>query len=245
MSEPELPEAPAEPATGEKCPACAGVVVATAARCPHCGILLKDWVACPECLERIPAGARACRWCGARRPKPPPIPQLNSNAAASPLQQPAPSLSPMPKPVPAPDIGSMRVDPLSVGEGRPPLDLTIGTTPIGGFLCNRSITALFKPPEFRLHEDEVVARSWYSFGLRHDEDRLPLRRIASVRLTSGVFWSSIYVEAAGSQGGNIQIHGLKKKEARDLLVVLEQQVLELSRILTRPKSDTTQTPTAN
>lgn len=102
---------------------------------------------------------------------------------------------------------------------------TVGATPLGGLFCNRSVTGLVLPAEFHVTSNDIELRYWSLLGLRAFEQRTPLSRVASVRLVMGIFWGSILVETIGGPEAEIEIRGLRKGEARDMVGLIEERVL--------------------
>lgn len=117
---------------------------------------------------------------------------------------------------------------MSAGARAPQLplfDFTIGATALGGFFCERAFTALVRPPELRITPAEATLRYWRMLGLRSVEIRIPANRITSVSLTTGILWAAISVETAGASS-DFELAGLKKKEARDMMLLLRKHVLQ-------------------
>lgn len=105
----------------------------------------------------------------------------------------------------------------------------VAATATGGMICNRSITAFFYPPELRITENEVRVRIWSMFGMRCSEQKIPLARVSAVQLNSGVFWSSIIIEAFGGGVADFEVAGIQKTEARDMVAILDQYVMKPQR----------------
>lgn len=189
------------------CPACRSAVAPGAVRCPSCSELLRDYKECPGCAERVRQAARVCRFCSYRFPEPRP-------------QQPEVQLPRV--------IRGEALDQAAFEEPVAPnddIDFSISATPIGGFFCNQSPTSLLMPPGLRVTAHEVNIRVWSMLGLRSSEQKIPLSRVTSVRLTLGVLWGSIVIETFGGGIADFELRGLNKTEARDMVAILEQHVL--------------------
>lgn len=77
----------------------------------------------------------------------------------------------------------------------------------------------------RVTAQELIVRSWSMLGLRSFEQRVPVSRVASVRMTLGVFWGGVVIETFGGNVGEIELLGLNKAEARDIVFLLQKYVL--------------------
>lgn len=104
-------------------------------------------------------------------------------------------------------------------------DFMIASTPVGGLVCNRSITALMHPPELRVTQTELTLRSHSMLGLRAFEQKVPMSRITSVQLMRGVFWGAIHIETQSGTGADIELRGLDNMEAADLVAILQRCVI--------------------
>lgn len=186
------------------CPSCAAAVSPDALKCGACGELLRDYKECPECFERVRLNAARCRYCGFGFPAAPDI------TAQGELQR-----------VLSGDLEAGSPADAEASE----IDFTIGATSLGGFVCHHSLTALFRPPEMRVTDQEINLKSWSMLGLRSVEQKIPTSRITSVRLVLGVQWGAIVIETFGGGTADFEICGLDKQEARDMVTILEQHVL--------------------
>lgn len=167
---------------------------------------------CPDCQEELPEEARRCRACGRWLRDCKACPQCGETVlevarvcrfceydfVADPLRRPRPA---------------------ELVEGLPH---TLSATPLGGMLCESSITALFIPPRIVIGEKEIVLTKWTWLGLRTYEQKVSLERVASVRLLSGVIWAGLVIETFGGSISDLGITGLDKSEARETAALLEK-----------------------
>jgi RNA polymerase subunit RPABC4/transcription elongation factor Spt4 len=109
--------------------------------------------------------------------------------------------------------------------GREPLAYTIAATPLGGMICESSITALFLPPEVTITSEAIHVKKWGLMGLRTYSQKISPSKIASVRYVSGVIWGSVVIETYGGGIPDLVIRGLDKGEAREVVKVIERYVL--------------------
>ena len=65
-------------------------------------------------------------------------------------------------------------------------------------------------------------RRWGWLGLRRFEQKVSLGRVASVRATRGVFWSSLIIETQGGAMSDLVILGLNKAESAELAAEIER-----------------------
>lgn len=109
--------------------------------------------------------------------------------------------------------------------GRKPFEYSIAATPLGGMICESSITALFLPPEVTITHEAIHFKKWGLLGLRTYSQKISPTKIASVRYISGVIWGSVVVETYGGGIPDLVVRGLDKGEAREAVKVIEQYVL--------------------
>ncbi len=103
------------------------------------------------------------------------------------------------------------------------IDYTVGATPLGGFLSDRSVSALIRPAELRLAQNVITIRRWSRLGASSTVEHLPVSKVAMVRLVRGIFSSGILLEPA-TLGPALVIFGLRAAEARAMVSLLEQAV---------------------
>jgi len=116
-------------------------------------------------------------------------------------------------------------DPLNRSSGVEPVEglpHTLMATPLGGMICEASVTALFLPPRMRIGEDEVVVTKWSWLGLRTYEQKVAVARVASVRLHLGIIWADLVLETFGGSIAALGLSGLDKKEAQETVRLLEK-----------------------
>lgn len=104
---------------------------------------------------------------------------------------------------------------------------TLTATPLGAMVCEKSITALFFPPEITINPSELHIRRWGLLGLRVYDQKISISKIASVRFISGVIWGGIVIETYGGGIPDLLIQGLDKSEARETVQLMEKYVLPL------------------
>lgn len=174
--------------------------------------LNSEMITCPDCQEELPDEARRCRACGRWLRDCKPCPQCAETVlalarlcrfcgydfVADPLGRPR-----------AAELAGL-------------LPHTLTATPLGGMICESSITALFLPPRLNISEEEIVVTKWSWLGLRSYQQKVALAKVASVRLLSGVIWAGLVVETFGGSIADLAVNGLDKAEARQTVQVLEK-----------------------
>lgn len=167
---------------------------------------------CPDCHEEVPDEARRCKACGRWLRDCKQCPQCGETV-----------------------LEAARIcrfcqydfvsDPLgraAIAEQIETLPHTLMATPLGGMLCEASVTALFLPPRMTIEKDSLVVTKWTWLGLRTFEQKVPLSKVASVRLLSGVIWAGLVVETYGGSISDLTISGLDKDEAQETVQLLER-----------------------
>jgi hypothetical protein len=94
----------------------------------------------------------------------------------------------------------------------------------GVLVSEFSLTGFLFPPELCINGDEILIRSWRLFGLRRLDQRISTRKIASVRVLTGILFSGLSIETFGGAQGDLVIHGLAKEQAAATAHLLEQIV---------------------
>jgi hypothetical protein len=94
--------------------------------------------------------------------------------------------------------------------------------PLGVLFTEMSITGLFFPPELEIRGGDVVLRRWSLFGLRRLDQRIPIRRIASARMLTGVIWGGLMIETFGGALSDLVMHGLDREQAAETAALLER-----------------------
>lgn len=167
---------------------------------------------CPDCHEEMPEEARRCRACGRWLRDDKSCPQCGETVldvarvcrfceydfVADSLRHPRPA---------------------DLVDGLPH---TLAATPLGGMICESSITALFLPPRMVIGKEEILVTKWTWLGLRTYDQKVSLTRVASVRLLSGVIWAGVVVETFGGSISDLAISGLDKNEAVETVALLEK-----------------------
>lgn len=120
---------------------------------------------------------------------------------------------------------SERRDEAQLMAGREPLEYTIAATPLGGMICESSITALFFQPQVTITHDSIHFKKWGLLGLRTYSQKISPSKIASVRYISGVIWGTVVIETYGGGIPDLVVRGLDKGEAREAAKVIEQFVM--------------------
>lgn len=100
----------------------------------------------------------------------------------------------------------------------------LAANPFGVLFSELSITGLFFPPELTINGDELLLSRWSLLGLRRLDQRIAVRKIASVRYMSGVIWGGIVIETFGGAMGDLVMGGLDKPKANETAQLLEQIV---------------------
>lgn len=181
---------------------------------------------CPDCNETVPDDARRCRACGRWLRDCRQCPQCGETVlvvarvcrfcsydlAADALSHPQ---------APRPLAG---------------LPHTLSATPLGGMICESSITALFLPPRMTIREDEIVVTKWSWLGLRTYEQKVALAKVASVRLHRGVIWAGLLLETFGGSVAALALSGLDKAEAQETVRVIENLTQASRQLRTSGKS---------
>jgi len=167
---------------------------------------------CPDCNEIVPDEARRCRACGRWLRDGKQCPQCGETVLEV-----------------ARTCRFCRYDFVADPLRRPPqtepitgLPHTLAATPLGGMVCESSITALFLPPRMVIREDEIVITKWTWLGLRSYEQKLSLAKVASVRLHTGIIWSGLLLETFGGSVEALALSGLDKREAQQTVHLLER-----------------------
>jgi len=169
-------------------------------------------ITCPDCHETLPDEARRCRACGRWLRDCKQCPQCGETVlevaricrfcgydfVADPLRRTIPE------------------------EAAEALPHVISATPLGGMICESSITALFLPPRMEIRAEEILITKWTWLGLRTHQQKVSLSKVASVRLHSGVIWAGIVVETFGGSIADLAITGLDKADARKTVALLER-----------------------
>jgi hypothetical protein len=88
-----------------------------------------------------------------------------------------------------------------------------------------SWTKLFMPDTIRLLEDRLIVYKRALLGLWSSEDEIMYNKVASVRLTRGIFTASVVIETHGAGvAGGIKINKFWKKTARTLAEELRKRI---------------------
>ena len=166
---------------------------------------------CPDCHETVPDEARRCHACGRWLRDCRQCPQCGETVlvvarvcrfcgydlTADPLNRP----------------------PRERIEGLP---YTLTATPLGGMICESSITALFLPPRMIIGEEDIVITKWTWFGLRTYQQKVAVSKVASVRIHTGIIWADVLLETYGGSVAALGLSGLDKEEAQETVGLLER-----------------------
>ncbi|MBM3334633.1 zinc ribbon domain-containing protein [Candidatus Sumerlaeota bacterium] len=167
---------------------------------------------CPDCFETVLDDARRCRACGRWLRDCRQCPQCGETVLAVARV--------------CRFCGyDLVADPLSCPQPLPSLEglpHTLAATPLGGMVCESSVTALFLPPRMTIRENEIVVTKWSWLGLRTYEQKVALAKVASVRLLIGVIWAGLLVETFGGSVAALSLSGLDKAEAQQTVSLIEK-----------------------
>ena len=83
-----------------------------------------------------------------------------------------------------------------------------------------SWTKLFFPDRILFDGERVTVIRKFWFGMGRNEDELPITRIASVRISSGIFNSTITVQTNVRAEQDLVVSKLPKKPAESLVNIL-------------------------
>ena len=78
------------------------------------------------------------------------------------------------------------------------LQLTVVASPFGAFFSTWNFTSLLRPPVIEVKGGKINTTVWSFFTLRVHQSEIEISRVASVRHTKGVIWSSLMF-LAGSE----------------------------------------------
>lgn len=170
--------------------------------CPHCGLAAPPGATfCPHCTRRMLAW-ELCSEC--REP-------VSIDAKYCPYC-------------------SQRIRHARPGSEQPTIDanMLIKASRLGCLLTTGSLTALFKPPVVHAAGDRVRLTRWSALGMRIEDDEIPIARIASVRCTKGIFWSTLTIETFGGAVQDIGQRGLHKRDAQRMASIIKAALTDHS-----------------
>lgn len=164
---------------------------------------------CPFCLSPAPEGATKCAHCGAN------IGDIQiCPGCGEPVRETA-TLCPFCR-------GDLLPPAYAEEGGFLSEPWVIESSPVGAFLTDQSITALFYPPVMTITPSEIRIRRRMFLGMRTLDSKISVSRIASVRTLDGVIWGGLVIETYGGASGDLSIGGLDKDEARQTAVLIEK-----------------------
>jgi len=164
--------------------------------------------ACPHCALAIPPGATFCPHCTRR---------VLAYELCSECREPV-SID-----AKYCHCCSQRIRHARTGSAAPTLDanMAIKASRLGCLLTTGSVTAVFKPPIVHAAGDRVRLTRWSALGLRIEDDEIPIARIASVRCTKGLFWSTLVIETFGGAMQDIGQRGLHNRDAQRMASIIK------------------------
>jgi hypothetical protein len=169
--------------------------VAQAVYCPHCGdTILNPQYFCPHCARRI-RDTVSCESC--REP-------IHAQAKK------------------CPHCNTANAALLAAQAGQ--LQITVTASPFGAFFSTWNFTSLFRPPVIEVSGGKINTTVWTFFTLRVHKSEIEMSRLASVRYTKGVIWSSLVFETFGGAAEDMGQHGLRHNDAINVAARIKEVI---------------------
>ena len=104
------------------------------------------------------------------------------------------------------------------------LQLTVAASPFGAFFSTWNFTSLLRPPVIEVKGGKINTTVWSFFTLRVHQSEIEISRVASVRHTKGVIWSSLMFETFGGAAEDMGQHGLRHEDALNVSTRIKEVI---------------------
>ena len=104
------------------------------------------------------------------------------------------------------------------------LQIMVQASPFGAFFATWNFTSLFKPPVIEVKGGKINTTVWTFLTLRVHKSEIEMSRLASVRHTKGVIWSSLVFETFGGAAEDMGQHGLRHDDAINVAARIKEVI---------------------
>ena len=104
------------------------------------------------------------------------------------------------------------------------LQISVTASPFGAFFSTWNFTSLFRPPVIEVKGGKINTTVWTFFTLRVHQSEIEMTRLASVRHTKGVIWSSLVFETFGGAADDMGQHGLRHDDAINVAARIKEVI---------------------